>query len=462
MTLSKSKLRPLISEKLVEIGCLLDEELPDYIAAMVANGKSREHMNKELSVFIGVQSEPFLDWLTQMTTGTKDESASIKSTARLISRERPESSQSPSKRGSSQPSANSTSGRLLSLAVAKAAADTGRPHSGSGDTGSARKPQPVAEGSSSHSSSSSRRRLHGSPESRQRESRNPRSRSSSENTSREDKAQPQVKTKFVVTLDGAATFKESLEKKREVVDPSIPVTFIVNTHAGELKRTHVEVEEEEQEQENGGTPGGEEVQYDPVEQQPAEEASEPAAKRSLERCRYWPNCASAESCQFHHPSTPCRNFPACTYGDQCLYVHPDCKFGMHCARPGCHFLHRGVQAGKGRGPGNGALQMTSTVKPSPAKASASGTICKFHPNCARPGCTFLHPTPCRFGGQCTRQGCNFYHAPAVDPVSVPGWKSLRWSAKGAHVSDRKFALDTPAEFLPPGGNSDESATVDAV
>ena len=47
-------------------------------------------------------------------------------------------------------------------------------------------------------------------------------------------------------------------------------------------------------------------------------------------------------------------------------------------------------------------------------------------------------------------------------MSVPDWKSLRWSAKGAHVSDRKFAQDTPAEFLPPGGNSDESATVDAV
>ena len=41
----------------------LDNELPDYIMVMVANKKSRYQMKDDLSLFLGKDTDDFVNWL---------------------------------------------------------------------------------------------------------------------------------------------------------------------------------------------------------------------------------------------------------------------------------------------------------------------------------------------------------------------------------------------------------------
>ncbi|KAF9984230.1 hypothetical protein BGZ65_000769, partial [Modicella reniformis] len=48
-----------------------------------------------------------------------------------------------------------------------------------------------------------------------------------------------------------------------------------------------------------------------------------AEAAKITRCRYWPNCAQEDSCQFWHPRELCIDFPNCPKpADTCLYIHP--------------------------------------------------------------------------------------------------------------------------------------------
>ena len=43
-----------------------DEELPDYIMIMVANKRSREQMEEDLQLFLGLNAAEFTNWLHQV------------------------------------------------------------------------------------------------------------------------------------------------------------------------------------------------------------------------------------------------------------------------------------------------------------------------------------------------------------------------------------------------------------
>nr|XP_027224666.1 zinc finger CCCH domain-containing protein 14-like isoform X1 [Penaeus vannamei] len=57
------KIRSAIKAKLVELGTYVDEELPDYIMVLVANKKTKDQMDDDLSLFLGHNTERFTSWL---------------------------------------------------------------------------------------------------------------------------------------------------------------------------------------------------------------------------------------------------------------------------------------------------------------------------------------------------------------------------------------------------------------
>ncbi|XP_052863486.1 serine/arginine repetitive matrix protein 1 [Anopheles cruzii] len=65
------KMRSAVKAKLIELGTgsgsgFIDDELPDYVMIMVANKRSRQQMVDDLSLFLGAQTEVFVNWLHQV------------------------------------------------------------------------------------------------------------------------------------------------------------------------------------------------------------------------------------------------------------------------------------------------------------------------------------------------------------------------------------------------------------
>ncbi|XP_035782460.1 PHD finger protein rhinoceros-like [Anopheles albimanus] len=65
------KMRSAVKAKLIELGTgsasgYIDDELPDYVMIMVANKRSRQQMVDDLSLFLGAQTEVFVNWLHQV------------------------------------------------------------------------------------------------------------------------------------------------------------------------------------------------------------------------------------------------------------------------------------------------------------------------------------------------------------------------------------------------------------
>lgn len=44
----------------------IDDELPDYVMIMVANKRSKEQMTGDLSLFLGKNTDTFVNWLHQV------------------------------------------------------------------------------------------------------------------------------------------------------------------------------------------------------------------------------------------------------------------------------------------------------------------------------------------------------------------------------------------------------------
>lgn len=65
------KMRSAIKAKLVELGNAsqtgyIDDELPDYVMIMVANKRSKQQMLTDLNLFLGSNTESFVNWLHQV------------------------------------------------------------------------------------------------------------------------------------------------------------------------------------------------------------------------------------------------------------------------------------------------------------------------------------------------------------------------------------------------------------
>ncbi|CAG4951000.1 unnamed protein product [Parnassius apollo] len=60
------KMRSAIKAKLTELGCYVDDELPDYVMVMVANKRTRSQMEEDLQLFLGDNTELFVNWLHQV------------------------------------------------------------------------------------------------------------------------------------------------------------------------------------------------------------------------------------------------------------------------------------------------------------------------------------------------------------------------------------------------------------
>lgn len=57
--------------KLIELGTgsstgYIDDELPDYVMIMVANKRSKKQMREDLNLFLGENTEIFVNWLHQV------------------------------------------------------------------------------------------------------------------------------------------------------------------------------------------------------------------------------------------------------------------------------------------------------------------------------------------------------------------------------------------------------------
>ncbi|KAL4715622.1 hypothetical protein ACJJTC_006201 [Scirpophaga incertulas] len=60
------KMRSAIKAKLMELGCYVDDELPDYVMVMVANKRTRTQMEDDLQLFLGENTTLFVNWLHQV------------------------------------------------------------------------------------------------------------------------------------------------------------------------------------------------------------------------------------------------------------------------------------------------------------------------------------------------------------------------------------------------------------
>lgn len=129
-----------------------------------------------------------------------------------------------------------------------------------------------------------------------------------------------------------------------------------------------------------------------------------------ERCKYFPTCTK-DICEFYHPAAPCKSFPNCKFADKCIYVHPKCKFDLTCTKIGCNFQHSAPVGGQLSAPPlSSHVVPVQNYKSISSTTSAAPSMCKFYPNCSKPGCPFFHPKMCRFGKFCNnKMECNFYH-----------------------------------------------------
>ncbi|KAF9213111.1 hypothetical protein BGZ59_005887 [Podila verticillata] len=165
------------------------------------------------------------------------------------------------------------------------------------------------------------------------------------------------------------------------------------------------------------------------------------------RCKFWPNCAQGDLCQYWHPKELCPLLPNCpSSADTCYYVHPlaepTAEQMAAAARQALLQSMRSTTNGTGNAlQSSGALGSTTTECKFGARCTRADCMfrhsereskqpCRFYPNCTKPNCPFYHPPygenlsgatmdtndnitrlpiQCKFGDMCTRQGCHFTH-----------------------------------------------------
>ncbi|KAG8965285.1 hypothetical protein FRC03_000750 [Tulasnella sp. 419] len=147
----------------------------------------------------------------------------------------------------------------------------------------------------------------------------------------------------------------------------------------------------------------------PSTNQTTSNAAPPSRPLSPTLCKFATACTNA-FCRYSHPS------PVATVESGVVLSTEPCSKGLECEDKDCLNAHPS-KAAKDVGPG------TSTLPHSQAPANAVHTNCRFGIHCTRPDCAFLHPpqrtisglvadtsaTPCRFGAACTKVTCPFKH-----------------------------------------------------
>ncbi|CAL1268891.1 unnamed protein product [Larinioides sclopetarius] len=83
------KIRSAIKKKLIEINAFVDDELPDYIMILVANKRSKAHMEKDLTLFLGKDTVEFTNWLWQLVNNLKVSSKTKQNGKELKSADEP-------------------------------------------------------------------------------------------------------------------------------------------------------------------------------------------------------------------------------------------------------------------------------------------------------------------------------------------------------------------------------------
>ncbi|XP_022826838.1 zinc finger CCCH domain-containing protein 14 [Spodoptera litura] len=93
------KMRSAIKAKLTELGCYVDDELPDYVMVMVANKRTRAQMEDDLQLFLGDNTELFVNWLHQVLKKLQEVTVAtpLKTVEREKSKERSDSKERKSK-----------------------------------------------------------------------------------------------------------------------------------------------------------------------------------------------------------------------------------------------------------------------------------------------------------------------------------------------------------------------------
>ncbi|KAG6442466.1 hypothetical protein O3G_MSEX002372 [Manduca sexta] len=93
------KMRSAIKAKLTELGCYVDDELPDYVMVMVANKRTRSQMEDDLQLFLGDNTELFVNWLHQVLKKLQEVTvtAPLKSAESEVPQERTQSKDRKSK-----------------------------------------------------------------------------------------------------------------------------------------------------------------------------------------------------------------------------------------------------------------------------------------------------------------------------------------------------------------------------
>lgn len=56
----------------MELGCYVDDELPDYIMVMVANKRTKSQMETDLNLFLQGNTQIFVEWLQQVLKKLKE------------------------------------------------------------------------------------------------------------------------------------------------------------------------------------------------------------------------------------------------------------------------------------------------------------------------------------------------------------------------------------------------------
>ncbi|EGG15304.1 hypothetical protein DFA_10138 [Cavenderia fasciculata] len=268
--------------------------------------------------------------------------------------------------------------------------------------------------------------------------------------------------------------------------PNFKVTFTTLDSSSRKRKINNGMNDDEDEDSIDQSNEGTEDQHiiDEEEDDDEQQESMRSTKKSdkKERCQFWPMCKNQDTCSYFHPTTQCNLFPKCPYGEKCLYIHPSipCKYGVGCTNPNCAFNHpqrpaaydipsvppcrNGFACANKKFCSFGhppiACKYGEACTKAPRCAFGHGKACMYGASCKTPSCTFAHhvdgsttppnsiPVDCRYGKDCTNASCIFQHP------------ERQQQQQGDGMDESTDTLSNTLPQTPPGEQSDNSISTD--